>query len=226
MKSKHLIIYISLAVIAFVLAALLLLRCDGSNKEEQKEDVPFDTIPNMVRQIQSCSRLNTAEVKVHKIVTHDDEMRLNGKILGKEVSIGIPVGKRKVAIPLYATLKSSIDLTQVTKDDIVRHNNKIEVFLPSPETVITETHIDHEGIRQYIALTRSRFSDQELQNYERQGRDAIEKDIPNLGIEQMAKESAARQLIPIIQAMGYEEKDITITFRKDVKNNGLLRQNR
>lgn len=145
--------------------------------------------------------------------------------MGKDVSINLPTGKRKIAIPMYATIKASIDLSTVTEENVIRHGDKIEVILPAPKPIITETHIDHDGIRQYVALTRSRFSDEELQNYEKQGRNAIEKDIPNIGIEAMAKESAARQVIPIIQAMGYDEKNITITFRKDVKNNTIFRKN-
>jgi hypothetical protein len=40
----------------------------------------------------------------------------------------------------------------------------------------------------------------------------------------MARESAARQLVPIVQAFGYKDSDITITFRKDEKNNTILRR--
>jgi hypothetical protein len=53
-----------------------------------------------------------------------------------------------------------------------------------------------------------------MSNYEKQGRAAILNDIPKLGIIGMAQENAANTLIPMIKQMGYEEKDITITFRK------------
>jgi hypothetical protein len=89
---------------------------------------------------------------------------------------------------------------------------------------ITETHIDHEGVRQFVALTRSNFSDEELQKYELEGRKSIEQSLPSLGIEEMARESAARQLVPIVQAFGFKDIDITITFRKDEKNNTILRR--
>ena len=99
-----------------------------------------------------------------------------------------------VAIPLYATIKASIDLSKLTEADILRHEDRVEVLLPQPDIVITETHIDHDGIKQYVALTRSRFSDEELLAYERQGRDMIERDIPRMNITAMAQESAARSL--------------------------------
>ena len=134
------------------------------------------------------------------------------------------MGDRKVAIPLYATIKASIDLTRLTDGDFIRYGDRLEVLLPQPDIVITETHIDHEGIRQYVSLTRSRFSDAELQSYERLGREAIERDIPSMNITTMAQESAARQLIPIIQAMGFAEKDITISFRDNGRDNKILRK--
>lgn len=226
MKKIHLIIYaISAFLILFLVFLFPLNRCSKSEKKQEVDTVKIDTIGVMLTQMQRCSRLNTAEIKVHKIITHDDVKSLSAKLFGKEISIDLPAGKRKVAIPLYATIKASIDMSQITEKDIVRQGDKIEIFLPHPDVAITETHIDHEGIKQYVAITRSNFSDAELQSYERQGRDAIEKDIPNLGIKAMARESAARQIIPIIQLLGFKDTDITISFRTDGKNNTITRKN-
>lgn len=221
MKKFHLIYIILLVALVCFFA---FKYCSASDKVQEASPEPIDTIPIMVTQIQKCSRLNTAEVIVHKIITHDDQLKLSGKIMGKEVSINLPGGRRKVAIPMYATLKASIDMSKITEDDIIRRGEKIEIILPYPETVITETHIDHDGVKQFVALTRSNFSDEELQNYERQGRKAIEKDIPSLGIEALARESAARQLIPIVEMMGYKESDITITFKENGRNNTIFRK--
>ena len=161
---------------------------------------------------------------MRKIITHDDAVKLSGTVLGKELSVNIPAGKRKVAIPLYATIKASIDLSKLTEADILRHEDRVEVLLPQPDIVITETHIDHDGIKQYVALTRSRFSDEELLAYERQGRDMIERDIPRMNITAMAQESAARQLIPIIQSLGFTESNITISFIDNGRSDKILRK--
>lgn len=209
-------------------ALLLILfftnKCISSSTEKEEERTDSVPRPTLIMQLQRCSRLNTAEIKLHKIITHDDEMKLSGKLMGKELSVNIPAGKRKVAIPLYATVKASIDLGKMTDDNIVREGNKITIYLPQPDVEITETHIDHEGVRQFVAITRSNFSDEELQKYEFEGRKSIEASLGSLGIENMARESAARQLIPIVQAFGFKDTDITITFRKDEKNNTILRR--
>lgn len=215
---------IFLGFFSVLLAIFLVSKCSSLSTEKNVEEVDTVPKPTLIMQLQRCSRLNTAEIKLHKIITHDDEMKLSGKLMGKELSVNIPAGKRKVAIPLYATVKASIDLGKVTEDDIQRDGDKITVFLPHPDVEITETHIDHEGVRQFVSLTRSNFSDEELQKYELEGRKSIESSIGSLGIEEMARESAARQLIPIVQAFGYKDADITITFRNDEKNSSILRR--
>lgn len=226
MKKIHLYICILSAIcLIFVVSFFLTKGCTHEAEKPAEDTVGIDTLSVMITQIKRCSRLNTAEVKVHKIITHDDVTNLSGKILGKEISIDLPTGKRKVAIPLYATIKASIDMGKITDQDIVRDGDRIEIFLPQPEVSITETHIDHDGVRQYVALTRSNFSDAELQSYEKKGRDAIQKDIPKLGIKEMARESAARQLVPIMQMLGFKDNNITISFRTDGKNNTIIRRN-
>lgn len=170
MKKIHLFIFILSTICIILVASLFLTKgCSHETEKPAVDTVRIDTLGVMLTQIQRCSRLNTAEVKVHKIITHDDITNLSGKILGKEISIDLPTGKRKVAIPLYATIKASIDMGKVTDQDIVRDGDKIEIFLPQPDVSITETHIDHDGVRQYVAITRSNFSDAELQSYEKKG---------------------------------------------------------
>lgn len=225
MKNKKLIVLYLLAILCLLGILFFSLRsCTNSSDAQRQDTVRIDTVSVMLTQMQSCSRLHTAEVKVHKIITHDDVMKLSGTVLGKQISLNVPTGKRKVAIPLYATIKASIDLTKLSTDAIQRYGDKIEVFLPQPDIVITETHIDHDGIKQYVALTRSRFSDEELQSYEKQGRTAIERDIPKMNLISLSRESAARQLIPIIEAMGFKEQNITISFRDDGKHNTIIRK--
>lgn len=182
----------------------------GTDNPAQKTD----TIPMLITQIQKCSRLYTAEYQVHKIITHDDRLRIKGSFMKKDYSIDLPAGNRKVAIPMDATIKAYIDFGNFNETNVKRQNGNIEIILPDPRITITSTRIAHEDIKQYVALMRSNFTDEELSNYEQQGRQAIVNDIPTMGITELAQESAANTLIPIIKQMGYDEKNITISFRK------------
>jgi len=204
-----------------ILFSIFMLCCSCSRHKTEQETVTIDTIPMMVMQIQKCSKLYTAEYKVHKIITHDDKMKLKGSFMKKDFSINLPLGSRKIAIPMDATLKAYIDFADFNEDNVKRQADKIEIILPDPHVTLTSTRINHDEIKQYVALTRSRFSDEELSSYERQGREAIIKDIPSMGMMDMARESAARTLIPMIEQMGFEESNITISFRKHYTLNDI-----
>ena len=208
-------------IVLFVLASTV-VACSGTgDKEDVKVETP-DTIPVLVQQMQQCSRLYTAECRVRKIVTHDDEVQLRGKALGKDFSINLPVGKRKVAIPVTATLKAYVDMSAIKPEDIRRDGDRIEVMMPKPHVMLTSTKIDHKEVKQYVALLRSDFTDEELTAYQSQGRKAIINDVPTSGLLDMARQSAARQLIPLIAQMGFKKENITITFSEDIKNKNTI----
>ena len=70
-------------------------------------------------------------------------------------------------------------------------------------------------MKEHVSLARSNYSDKELAQLEQQGRDAIIKDIPQLGLLETARLSAANILIPMLKDMGFAEQHVTVTFRKD-----------
>ena len=186
-------------------------------QEKAGEDGSYqatDTLPILVTQIQECSRLYTAEVKVHKIVTHDDVIRLRGSLLQQDFNIKVPLGERKIAIPMDATLKAYIDFSQFSEKNVERSGDKITIVLPEPKVVMTSSKINQKEIREYVALARAHFSDAEMTNYEQQGRAAIIQSIPQMGILEIARENSARILVPMLTALGYQEENITIAYRK------------
>jgi hypothetical protein len=213
-------------IMTTVLTAML-MAC--SNRDAVPTDEPqqttgaSDTLPQIVMQVQKCSRLYTTEIKVHKIVTHDDVVRLKGNFMSRNFNIPLPLGERKVAIPMDATLKAYIDFADFSEKNIERDGQRITVILPDPQVMLTSTKIDQKGVKEYVGLTRSHFTDKELTDYEQQGRQAILNSIPQLGIVETAQENAARVLVPMIAQMGYREEDITIAFRKDLDIKSLFK---
>ena len=201
--------------------------CTGSDGEGQQEQTAYqgiDTVPMLITQIKKCSRLYTTEMKVHKIVTHDDVVKLQGKLLKQNIDIKLPMGERKVAIPIDATLKAYIDFSDFSERNIERTaDGKITILLPDPRVELTSSKVNQQEIRSFVGIVRSRFSDEELTRYEQQGREAIIQSIPRLGIVDMAKASAAHALVPIIRQMGYREEDITVAYRKDFKSFDISR---
>lgn len=184
-----------------------------------------DTIPMLVMQIQKCARLYTTEYHIHKIVTHDDVLKLKGTLLSKDIDVALPLGERKIAIPMDATLKAYIDFSDFSERNIERHGDKITIVLPDPQVVLTSSKINQDEIREYVGLTRSRFTDKELSSYEQQGRQAILNSVPRLNIKRQAQGNAARVLVPMLTEMGYREENVTIAFRKNLDIMELINAN-
>ena len=184
-----------------------------------------DTIPLLVMQIQKCARLYTTEYHIHKIVTHDDVLKLKGNLLSKDIDVALPLGERKIAIPMDATLKAYIDFSDFSERNIERHGDKITIVLPDPQVVLTSSKINQHEIREYVGLTRSHFSDKELSSYEQQGRQAILNSVPRLGIKQQAQANAAHVLVPMLTEMGYREENVTIAFRRNLDIMKLINTN-
>ena len=194
----------------------------SSEQTADTEEVATDTVPSLVMQIQKTSRLYTTEYHIHKIVTHDDVVRLKGNFLSKDFDIQLPLGERKIAIPMDATLKAYIDFADFSEKNIERHGEKITILLPDPKITLTSSKINQKEIKEYVGLTRSHFTDKELTNYEQQGRKAILDNIPNMGLIQNAQENAARVLVPMMTQRGYQEENITIAFRKNLSIQQLI----
>lgn len=202
-----------ISIITFILCCC----CACNQHHETKGDTASsdDAFHSFVMQVQKCSRIYTTEVKIHKIVTHDDVIRLKGTILAQDFNIRMPLGDRKIAIPMDATLKAFIDMSDFSEKNVERDGQKIIITLPDPQVTLTSSKIDQKGIKEYVGLVRSHFTDAEMADYEQQGRAAIIASIPQLGIISTAQENAARVLIPLITQMGYQEQDIVIQFRKE-----------
>ena len=212
-------------VIGVILAVLVIVgglyfcgdwrvQSDDDAKEEAAVAQGIDTVPMLIMQVQKCSKLYTAEYRVHKIVTHDDALRLKGSLLKKQFDIKLPMADRKIAIPIDAKLKAYIDFSDFSEKNIERDGKKITIVLPDPQVSMTSSKIDQKNVRQYVALTRSDFSDAELADYQQQGRKAIIESIPKMGILESAQRNAAKVLVPMLKELGYAEEDITIAFRK------------
>lgn len=203
-----------------LLAILLSASCKRGGTDGGGASI--DTIPMMVQQIKECSRLYTAEYKVHKIITHSDTSKISATVLGQKLNLNLPGGRRKVAIPIDAVLKAYIDFSNFSEDNVRSEGGKIYIDLPNPHVVITSSKIDHEGIKKYVSIIRSDFSDEELALYEKQGRQDIINDIPNLGILNTARRSAASQLLPLISMLGIPQENIVITFVEPSEEKGGL----
>ncbi|MBS4808650.1 MAG: DUF4230 domain-containing protein [Paraprevotella sp.] len=195
-----------------VLCLSLLSACRG--EETKAEAVRVDTL-SLVMQVKECARLYTAEYEVHKLVLKDDPLRVKGNLFQRAFDVKVPIGERKVMIPLDVTLKAYIDFTGFDEKNVLRSGDRIVVTLPDPRVVVTSSRINHDEVKQFVSLTRSDYTSAELADFTRQGEDEILASVPQLGILEMARENAAHVLVPMLTRLGYDERNIVISFRKD-----------
>lgn len=177
---------------------------------------PIDTMGVLVARIQQQSRLYTAECQVHKVVLFSDEATVGGRLM----EISLP-GYRKAAVPIDVTLKAFVDFSDFSASNVVLHDSICIVTLPDPKVVITSSKIDHKATRQYVGMTRSKFSEGELSALARQGEDSIATHIASFGIQDRARESCAHTLVPLLTHLGISEQNVVIRFRKNFNNEDL-----
>ena len=212
-----------ITLISLLLAVLLASSCTKRQEPKAEVEQPHvDTTAVLVLQAQKCSRLYTTEYRIHKVITHDDQLSLKGKVLNHDYDVKLPLGDRKVAIPVDATVKAYVDFADFSPANVIRDTSHIEIVLPDPHIVLSATRVNHDDIREYVAVTRSRFSDEELASYEQQGRKAIIADLGKTDILETARASAANVLVPMLQQLGYRPENITVTFRRDLKVQGAI----
>lgn len=213
-------------ILLFCISACLpmLTACDQKEASDATTNImDADTLQLLLLQAKQCSRLYTTEFHVHKIVTYEDLVNVKGKFFNRDYTFRLPLGERKIAFPMEATLKGYIDMEQLSTDSFVRDGDKLTVILPAPKVVMTATKIDQANVKEFVSLARAHFSDRELTMLEQQGRQAIIRNIPSYGIEEQARKSAARLLIPIATKLGFNESNVTIVFPTDFTTASLER---
>lgn len=182
----------------------------SDSAQTAREEVAIDTIATLVSKVQQQSKLFAADCKVHKVVLFTDQSQIDGGLLKFN-----KVGHRKIAIPIDITLKGYIDFSDFSVSNVQREGNLLVITLPDPKVVLTASKIDHQKARQFVSLTRSNFTSDEVTRLAHQGVDSIRSHANSFGIIELARASAARTLIPIAQHLGYAENNVVVRYRKE-----------
>jgi hypothetical protein len=178
---------------------------------------------DLILQVRQTSKLYTAEYRVHKIVTHEDVKHLSATVLGHKYQAPLSLGDRKIAIPIDVTLRAYVDFSTFSESQVERSadGQHLHVILPDPKVIITSSRVDHEQTRQFVDILRSDYTDAEMTDYTSQGVRSILQQVPQLGILETARQSAATTLIPLFARLGYDEGNIVVTFRKEFTEKDL-----
>lgn len=216
--------------ILFCLTATLaahLVSCGNDSARDGATDgspsaVRLDTARLLADQISRSARLYTTEYQIHKIVTHSDEAHLRGNVLSLPVSVEVSTGERKIAIPIDVIVKAYIDFSDFSSEDIRINDGQLTLTLPDPKLTVTASRIDNGGVRQYVDLTRSTFSDSEVLKLARQGTDSVVSHLDRPELLQTARTGARRTLLPLLRRLGFSPDHVTIAFRPELQPESLV----
>lgn len=206
-------------ILLIILALAASLCSCNHDKTESKADA-VDSV-NLVMRISQVSKLYTAEYQIHKIVTHDDILKMKGNILGIKYDKSFHLGERKIAIPIDVTMMAYIDFSSFGERNVEKIGQFIHIILPDPKVLVTASRVDYENMKEFTSIIRTSYSDEERSEISRKGVESIIKQVPEIGIIETARECAAKALIPMLVQMGYKEDHIVITFRDDLDTTKL-----
>lgn len=225
MKIVHPIISTALLLISLLASVALGSGCSRSEKATAADSLSekVDSTHLLVMTVRGCSRLYLTEMHIRKLVTFTDEPSVKGTVLGMPVDVPTRWGKRRIAIPLDVTLKAYVDMAAFDSTLVERTDSTLTITLPDIRITATASKVDNAGIRQYVDFARTYYTDAEITQLAQQGEQSILSHLSQYGLEQEAQRSAARQLLPLLQGLGYKDGNVNVRFRKSYSDGELLR---
>lgn len=176
----------------YILIALLGLLLPACQEEEKRLDED-------VFEIRNIGELSTTEYTIGKIVKLDDTGDDWHQYLGD----------RKILISCKAKVKAGVNLYDIKEGDIKVKGRNIEIKLP-PAKITSFTidpkqiHTEMEGVSGF----RDKFTQQEKNEFMKQGEKAIRKDLESTELLKDAEKNAISFIENFYKQMGYEEVSV------------------
>jgi hypothetical protein len=168
-----------------LLIATMITSCAEETKTPPKADV---------YEVKNIGLLSTSEYTIGKIIKLTDPPEW------------YKIGDRKILISCKAKIKAGVDLKKIEEGDIYVNGNTITIELPPAEiTSFTMdpklTHTEMESVSGF----RQGFTQQEKNDYMRQGEAAIRRDMKDTKILEDARVNAVIFLTDFYKQMGFEK---------------------
>lgn len=171
---------------------LLIASCGDGTKTPPKAEI---------YEVKNIGLLSTSEYTIGKIIKLDDPPEW------------YKFGDRKLLISCKAKIKAGVDLKKLRDGDILVSGNTLTILLPPAEitTFVMEPNLIHTEMESVSGFRQS-FSQEEKNDFMRQGEKSIKKDIKDTKILRDAEESAAVFLRDFYKQMGYN--NVIVKHRK------------
>lgn len=181
-------------LLTYLLVFLVILLTACSNDAVNVEDV-FE--------IKKIGELSTTEYTVGKIIKLEDEFDDENSEWYEYYK---KLGERKILISCKAKVKAGIDLNEIQESDIVIKGNTIEIKLPKAK--ITTFSMDPAQVRtemESVTALRTKFSQEEKNDFLKQGEEQIREELIATGILEEAQENTAVFVEDFYKQLGFEK---------------------
>lgn len=171
--------------ITYLIILLSFLSCSDTSEYEKAN----------VYEIRDIGELSTSEYTIGKIVKLDDSDYTWNRW-----------GERKILINTKAIVKAGIDLSKIKDGDIEVDKDEITITLPPAELTSFNmdpkyTHTEMESVSGF----RDHFTQEEKNEFLKQGEEAIRKELPNTGIYQDAQKNAEEFIVEFYKQLGFKK---------------------
>ena len=185
-------------LLAACLTALLLPGC-GPKADPETE----------VAKLFNQKKLDLVDYKVRKVLSYEDKTNV----------LLLKFGSRKLLLSCVADVKAGLDFDAFNAEtDITVDKNAGSVSIKLPAPSITSFMVDVNDIKEEYNVTtgaRKSINQEEKNMIVNQGREEIEKAIPELGILEDARESAVKRFTSLVEQLGFN--DVKITFADETE---------
>jgi hypothetical protein len=185
-------------LLAACLTTLLLPGC-GPKADPETE----------VAKLFNQKKLDLVDYKVRKVLSYEDKTNV----------LLLKFGSRKLLLSCVADVKAGLDFDSFNAEtDITVDKNAGSVSIKLPAPSITSFMVDVNDIKEEYNVTtgaRKSINQEEKNMIVNQGREEIEKAIPELGILEDARESAVERFTSLVGQLGFN--DVKITFADETE---------
>ena len=185
-------------LLAACLTTLLLPGC-GPKADPETE----------VAKLFNQKKLDLVDYKVRKVLSYEDKTNV----------LLLKFGSRKLLLSCVADVKAGLDFDSFNAEtDITVDKNAGSVAIKLPAPSITSFMVDVNDIKEEYNVTtgaRKSINQEEKNMIVNQGREEIEKAIPELGILEDARESAVKRFTSLVEQLGFN--DVKITFADETE---------
>lgn len=200
MKKKWPWMLVTIAILIVIIAIVIITIVKGSQRQ---------TVGAVVEKISNLNELTTAEAYTKVVIERE-----NNKIFGQEINFDIPGTKQKLLVIIPGTVRSSVDLKQLSKSDVKINEDKktIDITLPMAE-IEGEPSLDLDKVKIFSSegLFRDEATIKDGFSLSKEAQNKMVEEATEQGLLERANKNAEQAIEDLYSLVNYKA---TVHFKE------------